>query len=232
MWTKLTDPVKIERLRVIDISGNPLLKTLPPEVHTLTNLKALNAANCSFQRLHALTGMHRLQQLRLDRNDLETDTIGVLPRTLTHIYLRDNHLRTIPSNFEVLERIIFLDLSGNRLEELRGIEVLVTLQELHLDKNCLRELPDTIGAMIKLTIVSLRDNQIAAGAVSREGQSLPSELFTRTSLERLDLTNNPLRQAEIMQFDGVSVFLERRRSTKEKALHGGGLVDVSLFGLH
>lgn len=231
VWGQLTDPVKIQKIRSLDISGNPQLKTIPLEVHGLVNLKSLSTSKCSIQRLHNLEMLTRLTMLRLDRNDLEETTVGTLPPSINQLSVRDNHFRSLPPTLLTLERLIFLDLSGNRLENIEGIHVLRTVQELLLDDNNLQDLPESIGALVRLQFLSLKNNQLKNVAATREGQSIPATLFVSTTIERLDLAGNPLRQREIMSFEGVEVFLARRKASKDKALQGGGMVDSSLFGL-
>lgn len=232
VWGQLTDPVKVQKVRTLDISGNPQLKTIPLEVHGLVNLKSLNVARCSIQRLHNLEMLTRLTMLRLDRNDLEETTVGGLPLSITLLSIRDNHFRSIPPSIFLLERLVFLDLSGNRLDQIDGIESLRTVQELLLDENNLPELPEAIGELINLQFLSVKSNQLGVRARSRDGQSIPAAIFENSSLERLDLAGNPLRQKEIMSFDGVNTFLARRKASKDKLIQGGGMLDNSLFGLN
>lgn len=232
VWSQLADPIKVQKVRALDISGNPQLKTIPLEILGLVNVKSLNAAKCSIQRLHNLDMLTRLTMLRLDRNDLEETTVGTLPVSITQLSIRGNHFRTIPPTLFVLDRIIFLDLCGNRLENINGIEALVTLQELLMDDNHLVELPTSIGALARLQHLSAKNNQLRSSAVTREGQSIPVELFVATAIERLDLAGNPMRQIDIMSFDGIESFMSRRKASKDKLIQGGGMVDSSLFGLN
>lgn len=232
VWGQLTDPVRVQKVRNLDISGNPQLKTVPLEVHGLVNMKSLNVGRCSIQRIHNLEMLSRLTMLRLDRNDLEETTVGALPPSITLLSIRENHFRSIPPSIFLLERLVFLDLSGNRLDQIDGVESLRMLQEFLLDDNNLRELPGAIGELANLQFLSVKNNQLTAQAVSRDGQSIPATVFENSSLERLDLAGNPLRQKEIMSFEGVSVFLARRKASKDKLIQGGGMLDNSLFGLN
>ena len=47
----------------------------------------------------------------------------------------------------------------------------------------------------------------------------------------LDLFGNPITKVDVMKFDGVEVFLERRKLQKDKSFSGGASSDHSLFGL-
>ena len=95
------------------------------------------------------------------------------------------------------------------------------------------ELPDEISQLTKIKKISLKRNQIKKFSLSKSdhSQSIPSSLFNSTGILNIDLEGNPLSKTDVMKFDGVESFLERRKSLKNKALSGGGLNDNSLFGL-
>ncbi len=96
----------------------------------------------------------------------------------------------------------------------------------------MQDLPLSIGLLVRLQYLSIKNNQLRATANSREGSSIPGALFISTSIERLDLAGNPLRQKEIMEFEGIDAFLARRKASKDKVIQGGGMIDSSLFGLN
>jgi hypothetical protein len=47
----------------------------------------------------------------------------------------------------------------------------------------------------------------------------------------LNLEGNHLTKAQLLDMQGVSTYMERRQSAKEKNLAGGALFDLSLCGL-
>jgi Leucine-rich repeat (LRR) protein len=114
-----------------------------------------------------------------------------------------------------------------------GIGQLVSLVELYLDENGLREVPDEIGRLTKLRILSLKSNNIGRSAPSSSPprQSLAAALFTDTAVISIDLAGNALSKSEVMAFTGVEAFLQRRKLSKDKSFTGGALSDRSLFGL-
>lgn len=112
-----------------------------------------------------------------------------------------------------------------------GVECLVSLQVLLLDNNQIQELPLQMEMLTHIQHISVQNNQLQRMARSREDQCIPKELLASTPLERLDLKGNPLRQADVMSFEGVEAFLERRKGVKNKAIQGGAMIDMSLFGL-
>jgi len=231
-WGQFIQPIYIEKLIVLDISGN-VLKGLPAEVSNLLNLKTLIANRCSIQRIHD-HDMHHFQKLtilRLQNNDLENDTLHRLPPSLQHLTLSSNHFHQLPTTLYSLVHLISLDMRHNRLESIYGIEQLVNLRELILDNNSLTELPDSLILLTKLHTLSLTHNQIQKISSQTEVQSIPKAIFAMQSLEVMILTGNPLQREEIMTFEGIEEFLIKRKLLKDKLIHGGGMTDFSLFGL-
>lgn len=220
-----------EKLTSLDLSNNTL-KVLPVEIYSLINLKTLNAYNCSIQRVYDLNALDKLQTLRLDNNDLEIGTIGALPVSLKAVNLLGNHFIRIPEVLYGLPNLAILDLSGNRITTLDGIGNIVTVIELYLNNNEISEIPAEIGNLHNLQIFAMKNNKLTKTAISYPGQSISAALFIETDLRNCDLTGNEgLTTAEVFKFDGVEVFLQRRKGLKDKNLLGGALMDTSLFGL-
>ena len=86
--------------------------------------------------------------------------------------------------------------------------------------------------MVKLRRLSIMNNRISKLAVTFDGQSIHADVFKHTALESLNLTGNTdLRNADVFKFEGIDMYLERRKKVQDKALSGGALSDSSLFGL-
>lgn len=215
---------------MLDLSGNAL-KVLPSEIYKLLNLKTLIINRCNIQRLNDISCLERLIIVRLQHNQLESDTLHSLPHSLQHLTLSHNNLVQLPSTLYTLDNVMTLDLSHNKIESVYGIERLVNLKEIILDNNELSELPESISKLTKLHTISLAHNKLQKVSISTGQQSIPRALFLMISLQALVLTGNPLTKAEVLEMDGMEEFLVKRKILKDKTIQGGAMVDLSLFGL-
>jgi len=175
----------------------------------------------------------RLQQINLDKNDLESDVIGDLPISLKYVNLSVNHFSTFPTALHTLVNLTELNFSGNRLKSVEGVEHLVSIVSLNLDDNLLTEVIADFSTLRFLKLLSLQRNLLQPRCECNPSkQSFSEELFTKTSLDHLNLTGNiRLRKADVLKMSGIESFLERRRRQKDKALQQGALTDHSLFGI-
>lgn len=200
----------------------------------MVNLKILHASRCSIQRASDLTGLDRLTQLDLDKNDLDVDVLGPLPLSLLRINLANNHFSALPPALSTLRHLTELNLNGNRIESLVGIAALVSLVNLSLDNNHIAEIPEETSNLKKLKQISLKNNRIQKKSITHpDQQSIHSSLFTMTLLDTIILTgNSELKKADLLGFEGIENFLERRKKSKQKSLHGGAMTDFDVFGLN
>lgn len=191
-----------------------------------------------------------MTHLRLNINDLEEHKIHTFPANVTHLYLAMNHFKTVPPSVCALRMLVILDLSGNRIQNLDGLEVLTLLCELHLNDNMLAAIPSSLGALKKLRFLNLENNKLHRTAdasaldqetkddhgdenkVERQVQSIAKEVFMDTALITLQLAGNPITSRELMTFEGIDDFLDRWKATRDKSIQGGGMLEQSLFGLH
>ena len=220
-------------IRTLDVSGNSV-KGLPVEIYTMINLKILHASRCSIQRVSDLTALDRLVQLDLDRNDLEVDVLFPLPVSLLRANFSNNHFSGLPPALGNLINLTELNLSGNRIESLLGIGSLISLVNLTLDNNQISELPADASNLIKLRQISLKNNRFGGKSISYpDQQSIPASFFQMTLVDSLNLTGNlDLEKSDLLKFDGIEDFIERRKKSKGKSLHGGAMTDFEIFGLH
>lgn len=230
VWQKISLDGLLPKLKSLDISGNAI-KSLPGEISMMANLKSLHAARCSLQRTHDISPLIKLVQINIDSNDLEADVLAPLPMNLTKLSIANNHFKAIPPTLGSLIHVVELNLSGNRIESTNGLGMLLALVDLNLDCNMLAEVSEDLCLLLNLRHISLKSNRLGKNAISREGQSIPEGVFTQTSLDSIDLSQNPaMTRAIAMDFQGVDLFLERRKKIKDRAFHGGAIMDVSLFG--
>lgn len=220
-------------IKTIDVSGNAV-KALPVEFYTMVHLKILHASRCSIQRVSDLTSLERLVQLDLDKNDLEVDVLSPLPVSLLRINLANNHFSGLPPSLHNLISLVELNLSGNRIQSLTGVGHLVSLINLILDNNQIEEIPEEASNLKKLKQISLKGNKFKKKSASNpELQSIPASFFKLTLVDTINLAENTdVRQADILAFVGVDVFMERRKKSKEKSLQGGAMHDLDVFGIN
>jgi Leucine-rich repeat (LRR) protein len=231
IWPKLAEAEYLDKIKSLDMSDNKL-KTIPPEVHSLMNLKTLKAVKCSLKNTSNLSCLSNLVNVAFSDNMLEVDSLGCLPSSLSKLDLSRNHFSGFPLILSNLVNLLEINLSFNRLESTLGIGILVNLREANFDNNFIVELSLDIQNLKNIKSISLKNNRIGKKAISHDGQSIPEAIFTESSLEKLDLSGNTaLTKEDLLHFAGVSVFIERRKKNKDKHLQGGGYLDFSIFGL-
>lgn len=220
-------------IKTIDVSGNSV-KGLPVEFYTMVQLKILHASRCSIQRVSDLSALDRLLQLDLDRNDLEVDVLGPLPISLLRVNFAHNHFSGLPPALNNLINLTELNLTGNRIESIIGIGSLVSLVNLNLDNNQILELPEDASNLTKLRQISLKSNRISRKSVSNpDQQSIPASFFQMTLVDSINLTGNlDLKKSDLFMFNGIEDFIERRKKSKAKSMHGGAMTDFEIFGLN
>jgi Leucine-rich repeat (LRR) protein len=232
VWNKLANEEYAAKLTSINISKNNL-KEVPIQILSLRRLKILNMSDCNISIIPGMEYYDQLVNLNISHNDIPSDIKDIaLPSSLTHCDASYNRFDNFPTFLINLTTIVELNLSNNHIILLDGIETLTSLTHLILDDNSIFDIPIEIGNLQKLKLLSLKRNKISRDAKTREGYSLPEQLFSETALDNLNLEGNrDLKKSDILEMPGVSIFLERRQKTKEKALHGGALTEYSLFGL-
>jgi Leucine-rich repeat (LRR) protein len=231
IWMQLEDDQFRTKLKSLDISKNSLV-SIPAQVQALVKLKTLIITFCELTSLVDLRQFEMLIDLQASHNFLGNGSLEGFPRAIERCDLSFNRFVAIPLELATLSNLRELNLNGNAIESLDGIGACLVLTHLYLDENQIREVPIEIGQLAKLKLLSLKDNRIEKNAVSRQGQSLPAVLFTDTALDHIDLHGNTgLRKADVINFEGIDAFMQRRLKTKDKAFQGGGLVDLSMFGI-
>jgi len=231
--------VSISNLRSLDLSKNSLVDL--SKLCSLVNLKVLN---CEFNKLRpgslqSATNLSKLQTLNAGNNRLGGQVLSnqtqssfpELPASLKELKLPSNSFLSIPpqicsANLTKLEN---LDLSNNSLAHVPPeIKFLKSLVDLNLDNNSIPSLPNEIGELKKLKVLSLRSNGMNG---TTSPQPLPPSLFSDTQLIDLNLHENVMTNSQLMDYDGFSDFLERRRKVKTKNIAGGALTDLDTCGL-
>ena len=160
----------------LDLSGEQL-KTLPPEIGKLTQLKKLIFGKYQYDEEGDVIGYIR--------NNLRVLPVEIgLLHNLEELQIVANKLSSLPSEIGQLTDLQFLHLDGNKLSSLPSeIVQLTNLQSLHLDGNKLSSLPSEIVQLTNLQSLHLNSNKLS---------SLPSEIVQLTNLQSLHLNSNKL----------------------------------------
>lgn len=228
VWKKLNHACFTDKLKSLDISGNTLT-TLPVEVTQFPKMKTLIVSKCQLPALPEMTHLSALSSLNASDNLIQNNGIDGLPESLVKLDLSLNRFIAFPTEIFNLTHLTELNLSNNSIIVLDGIGQLVSLVWLVLDHNAIAFIPHEIGNLTKLKHISLKFNSIAKKIDNQ--QSISAELFTHTSTEEINLEGNSLKREDIMSFEGVDEFINRRKKNKDKLLQGGGMLDLSFFGL-
>lgn len=241
-WSK----IDVMSIKLIDISNNPL-PHLPVEIYAMQNLKyvicftytnfvnsfrKLKCNHCQLENLYsAISNNGNLSHIEAEHNKLGQGLIGELPPSITHLSLAHNQFTCIHPSLHSSLNLLVLDLSGNQIQSLQGIAMVISLTDLCLDDNLISEIPEEVSSLSKLKRISLKRNRIGSKAVTFDGQSIHEKVFTDSNIESIDLEGNPIKKSTITNFNGVEAFLERRKKLKEKNLMMGASTDLELFGL-
>lgn len=219
----------LENLEELDLSSNPLeeldsavagaghlrtlylqdtkLRTLPPEIGSLPNLRTLYLG----------THIESLPEEFGNLNSLELFSIcgGRLVEGPDSIYFEHsrNAFKALPRSFRKLPKLKGLAICGARLDKNRvflggldslnllhlpfngltrapgGLRSLKNLRYLTLRDNTLKAVPDGIGDLKRLEMLDLRNNQI---------EELPEELGDLVNLRRIYLDGNRIKDLTIL----------------------------------
>lgn len=128
---------------------------------------------------------------------------GISP-DMTHLDLSSNKLTNI-RGLQQLTQLTDLNLSNNALHTLPGsiIEKLAQLKQLDLSSNKLRTLPPEIGSLSAMEVLRLADNDIAAipDQVGRLNKLLVLDLSKNTQLKQLPRTIAALENLQQLELD-------------------------------
>lgn len=184
-----SDISSLTGLLELDLSGNYLRGTIPPEIGML-KLERLELYDNYFRGEIPLKifNMTDLVVLDVEINFLE----GVIPseigglKNLNILYLRNNRLEgSIPPQFGMLIKLRFAFMENNEFDEEipASIGSLRELRSLYLDSNYLTgPIPPSVGDLCKLVDLSLANNALTG--------SLPGSIGKLTNLDSIDIEDN------------------------------------------
>mmetsp|Transcript_11792 Transcript_11792/g.17293 ORF Transcript_11792/g.17293 Transcript_11792/m.17293 type:complete len:297 (+) Transcript_11792:42-932(+) len=235
----LSDIGSLKLLKSLNCDDNKLGPGSMEKITSLTKLQILRAGGNTLGRpISDQPKKDRKQNPKPTPMKKSEALPSALPSNLKQIVLDRNYFSTIPPSLlsSKLQKLEKLDLSSNQLVTLPSeISNLSKLEELKLDNNKIAFLPDGIGQLACLKTLSLKNNVISTeGSAlfsSKRPQPLPASLFIDTLLIDLNLHGNPMTSTQLNDFEGYSVFLDRRQKVKTKDIYGGAMTSFGVCGL-
>ncbi|KAK4473102.1 hypothetical protein MN116_004289 [Schistosoma mekongi] len=172
-------------LRFVILSNN-FIRDLSP-LTGLSNLQYLKVDNNQITSIESLKSLQYLQYIDLSSNKLTTINNLSLPY-LQHLKVNDNLIASLKSETntnltsEQFPDLHTLELRGNRLDTLNGIDDMINLKTLYCAENTLRRL-EGISSLKSLVRLHLRDNRLS---------KLNEFTENLTSLEYINLRGNQI----------------------------------------
>ncbi|KAK7532646.1 hypothetical protein IWX49DRAFT_569659 [Phyllosticta citricarpa] len=157
-------PPSIRRLNI----QNNCLTSLTGWGH-LANLQYLDVSGNALDSLIGFKGLLHLREIKADGNQIE-DLDGVLGLdALIKLSVKNNKIRRVDLRGCALDTLVELDLSGNAIKSIRGLEELPFLETLGLDDNQLVQFPThALTAKVhRLRNLSLNRNRLMSLSLSR-----------------------------------------------------------------
>ena len=228
----------LTELKSLNLDKNTLCAGSLSEISQLAKLQSLSCANNKLGIVHTptiLTGKLKGQpkqptttttpNSQPNPEDVSlTYSVPPLPVSLRQLTLSHNLLVMVPNQVvaQTLVKLEKLDLSDNGISFIPPeISRLVGLQEFRFDRNRAMCLPETMGELKKLKVLSLKDNQITVTSTvftAKNPQPIPQVLFTETPLIDLNLHGNSMTNTQLNEFEGFQEFLDRRQKVKSKTM--------------
>ncbi|VBB34763.1 unnamed protein product, partial [Acanthocheilonema viteae] len=136
---------KAEQLIILDLSYNQIRSINDNDLIQLVAIRQLLLANNQITLINrnALKVCALLQQLHVGNNSIEE--LPVMPETLIHLDVACNRLNIIPSTIANLPNLLFLNISGNAIDENTPFPIISsTLQTVDLSRNRFEFIPENL----------------------------------------------------------------------------------------
>ncbi|XP_025776444.1 PH domain leucine-rich repeat-containing protein phosphatase 2 isoform X2 [Puma concolor] len=204
-------------LQTLCVDGN-FLTTLPEELGNLQQLSSLGISFNNFSHIpEVYEKLTMLDKVVMAGNHLEVLNLGVLNRMshIKHVDLRMNHLKTVVTeNLEGNKYITHMDLRDNQLADL-DLNSLCSLEQLHCERNQLRELTlsgfslrNLYASSNRLTAVNVYPvpSQLTSLELSRNLlECVPDWACEAKKMEILDVSCNLLTEVPMRILSSLSL---------------------------
>lgn len=197
---------KLLKIQVLKLSDNSELESLPFDLASCKELRKVDCTNCS-----------RLASLE------------VLPKGVEELELGGCALRglvehpALPLSVQLAKLNLSRNIGITGFGRAFGFEILENLVELDLSFTSLEEVPEEIGYLKSLLVLKLEGTRVS---------SLPSSLFTKTPVSRIELRGAQMTKDQFLALEGVGEFMKRRKARLDREIAGGVIsTDRSVCGL-
>ncbi|KAI9437678.1 hypothetical protein H4582DRAFT_2077273 [Lactarius indigo] len=177
------------RLKVLTIVGNRVTR-IPDSFQHLSSLAVLDCRRNNITELGAISLLPNLEELLVGDNCVQALDLSSGP-LLKKIHISRNDITQISLAPGPVGRmpvaLTYLNVASAKLSSLDDLALgqLTSLEELILDRNKFRAIPESLGELSLLHSFSCSDNLLGA---------LPSSIGRLQKLERLDVHNNNLTE--------------------------------------
>jgi hypothetical protein len=209
--TALTGNVAIENKGIADAEG----------IQYCTNITYLSLLKNPLTNIPSMTGMAKLETLRLSRCGLTEWPAGKLPPKLKTLDLSNNDISEFPEPFtDPCGTWRTLDLSNNDISEFPSWMTDLALESLYLNRNDISELPESVDDMTNLKQLSIAGNKL---------QSIPDSICSMANLTLLNVSDNELYS--LPENIGAHLDMLSARNNRLESLPGSIGSSTSLYGL-
>ena len=178
------------------------------ELEDITELH-LGDNNISYISPMAFYGLHKIHKLNLSHNALQQlPDLRNLSGSLQYLYLENNNINQLNSEYLNLLSLIVLDLDNNFLNELNITVKLNDLQKIYMKNNGLKQLPKFEIVLPNLWTLDLSNNEIGGSLSCDYIDNIPmlqyfivqynrikdAAFCSRHRLYSIDIRNNDLKE--------------------------------------
>eukprot|EP00076_Gallus_gallus_P017230 XP_015136878.1 lanosterol 14-alpha demethylase isoform X2 [Gallus gallus] len=215
----------LTKLVYLDVSENEI-NSLPAVVSEMKALQVLLLHHNKFGSFpEELCSLKGLKTLDISNNQIKTIPLKISRlETIKDLNVSNNQFASFPSeicHLSSLEKLTVCQMNGLKLTKIpEELSKLVSLRELDISHNALKEMPDSIGELKYLVHLIANNNEIS---------QLPKSITSLRNLQHLDLSENRLRYLPAglrhlyllkdINFDGNSLFEPLQDVCKGKQLH-------------
>ena len=206
--TSVPETMILKNVSILNLSKNKLQSLNSytfQELEDITELY-LGDNNISYISSMAFYGLHKIRKLNLSHNALHhLPDLRNLSRSLQYLYLENNNINQLNSEYLNLSSLIVLDLDNNLLNELTITVQLNELQAIYMKNNGLKQFPKFEIVLPNLRTLDLSHNKIAGNLSCDYIDNIPMLQYFRVQYNRINdaafCSRHPLYSIDIRNND-------------------------------